>query len=240
MRLIHIAALVLSILIPTGANAQFVKQMRADHLPKADIMPRMRAQSVAKSITFNGLPAHITSFETDESVSDVLNWYDSAWKRLGLATIKRGQFGDAMTIGVEDDEIYYSLQARERESGGAEGAIVVSVSPRVAEPNIKSGFPLMPGAELLNRVESNDFGKAAETLVAYHRKNVAAVAGWYERRLPQEGWLRQSSGADLGYRAPGQDVLTFQRGRELAQISVVPSPEENHEFPSLAVINWTK
>ena len=181
------------------------------------------------------------AFDTDRSVQDVLTWYDGHWKRLGLADVSRGVFDGASTLGVANDEFFYSVQVRESLSGGAEGAVVISRNPTTLEPDFDTQLPLMPGARIVSRVESNDFGQMAQTMVVAHERRTQSVSNWYRMTLPQTGWREAAFGNDGAGLSYGPQMLNFQRGGEQLQISIVDADiDAGEEVQTMTIMNWVK
>lgn len=219
------------------AHAQFrTKQERVD-LPKFEALPGMKLEWVAEQINYNGLPAAIKNFKSRDSVSEVFTSYERKWRTKGFNKVAHSRFGDMKVLGIEDEDIYYTVQARDTADGGSEGTLIVSLTPLEAKGNIETEFPLYPNSELISVIESFDPGLHAETIVSINNSSVSSNFYWLKAELERDGWVHQQFGM------PSLDSkskqLNFQKQRQLCQVSIVG---DNPQFSgkTAVIVNWMK
>lgn len=204
-------------------------------LPVAEVMPEMRAEWAAEHMLYNGMPMSIRNFTVGRPAKDILDYYERKWKIRTQGKAIRSEVGEFETVGAAMDGYYYTLQVRDT-NRGAQGSLVVTPPPDSVEPNRETAFPLMPGTEILSKIESLDRGTRAETLVTMSQRSATSSEAWLSDELNRQGWSRQSASEPAD--ASGR-VLNFQRGKEFCQVTVTANSPE-HNGHTMVLINWVK
>lgn len=209
-----------------------------ERLPSFKIMHGMSAQWVAEKMSYNGLPMSVQTFATSRSVQEVLSFYDHRWKSLLGGQISRSRSGEFETVGVQQGDYFLSVQARPAQKG-SEGTLVVSATPqsRKYSRDERTRFPLVPGSDLVSKIESMDAGIRAETLVIVNDRSAKSNDVWLSAALNRKGWAKQKlSTEQQGFT---ERVLNFQKGSQLCQVAVVENSPE-HQGRTMMLVNWIK
>lgn len=227
---------VLLLCIVADSSAQFRDKTDID-LPKFDVLPRMSTEWVAEKLTYNGLPASIRNFKSTDSVDEVFTAYERQWRTRGFNKVARSRFGEMRTLGIQNGEHYFTVQARSRADGGCEGSLIVSLTPLKATGEVSTEFPLYPNSELISVIESHDAGLAAETIVSINNSSVGSNSSWIKTSLEGDGWVHQQFG--MPSTSFKMQQLNFQRQRQLCQVTIVA---DNPSFggQTAVIVNWMK
>lgn len=219
-----------------SSAAQFRPAGELD-LPKFDVLPRMSTEWVAENLKYNGMPASIRNFKSPDSVDEVFTAYERKWRTRGFNKVAHSKFGDMRTLGIENGDHYYTVQARKLASGGSEGSLIVSLTPLEAKAGASTEFPLYPNSEIMSVIESNDVGMNAETIVSTNSSSISSNAHWITSSLERDGWVSQQFGM------PSTDFkvrqLNFQKQRQLCQVTIVAN-NPGFEGKTAVIVNWMK
>lgn len=201
-------------------------------LPEVTLMPNMQHRWVAKHMVVNGVPMSVRAFVSDRTPEQVLEYYTHRWKAKGLAQVARSQHGEEKTIGMEYRGHYYTVQVHDRPSG-SQGTLTVTQSLLETAPSTNTDFPLVPGSQVLSKIESKDFGQRAETLTYTNNQSASSNAIFVTAALERNGWVQQEFSKDP---AMAGRVLNFQKANQLCQISIV----DHQPGQTLTLVNWIK
>ena len=205
-------------------------------LPEVEPLNGMKVQWIGKQMAINGVPTSMRAFTSNANADQILDAYQDRWKVRGLGQIARSQFDGAESVGMEYRGHYYSVQAYDV-PGGSEGVLTVSLAPaEETAPDFSTRFPLPLGSHVEQKIEAIDSGKRMETLIVTSEQSVGSLASYLDASLQREGWVDQNFSRSTDYR---QRVLSFQRGSELSQITII---DEAPAYPgkTMMTVHWVK
>ncbi len=205
-------------------------------LPEIETLNGMKLQWIGKQMAINGLPTSMRAFSSDLGADQVLDIYQDRWKVRGLGQLARTEFDGAESVGMEYRGHYYSVQAYDI-AGGSEGVLTVSLAPvEEMAPDFSTRFPLPFGSNVEQKIEAIDSGTRMETLIVTSDQSVGSLASYVDASLQREGWVDQNFSRASNH---GQRVLSFQRGTELSQITIIERPPA-YPDKTMMTVHWVK
>ena len=214
---------------------------RADATPWPAVPspPKSKVEWVAESMRVNGVPMRVMHFESSAGRTEVVEYYRSYWS--GGYPVKPSVrvLGDATVVGQAHGPYFLTVKVKDAPNGASEGLIAVS---RVLGSKVERSpgeVPLMPGAKVIQVVESNDPGKRSREVSIASESAASSVVHYYQAALSEAGW-RQVQYNDAPAEKPGPrgSFLVFLRDRSEMQLSVTASP--NGRGSILAAVLVTK
>lgn len=188
-----------------------------DTLPVLELYPGAKASWIARQMTMNGLPISIRAIATEASPNQVLEFYRGRWMADGRRHIARSSFDGFEAIGVNLDGHFASVQVRAT-NRGAEGMLVVSATAERATPDRSTAFPLAPGDRLWEKIETEESGTVAETLIIISDRSLAGSISAYQQQLGRLGWVDTAELDSTSGRDTRQ--LSYQRHAQLCRLTV--------------------
>jgi hypothetical protein len=86
--------------------------------------------------------------------------------------------------------------------------------------------PLVPGAKVMQVVESNDPGRRSREVLISIGSSASSAVNYYQAALSEAGWRQvQFNDASAERRGPRGSFLVFARDRSEMQLSVTASPD---------------
>jgi hypothetical protein len=193
--------------------------------PELPVPPQARVEWVSDSMRVNGVPMRVMHFESRAQRQEVVEYYRSYWSGGYETRPSVRALGDATVVGQAHGPYFMTVKVKDSAGGGSEG--LISVSRLLGTRIERSAGPLslMPGAKVLQVVESNDPGKTDRQVLIANPSTPQSVAQYYVGWFQGEGWqLVQSNDVPRTAKLRDASVLVFQRGREEAQLSIVEAP----------------
>lgn len=205
-------------------------------LPEIVPMKGMTARWVSKRGTLNGLPISTKEFSTKHTIEEIARFYKREWPRLGLNP-PMIEFSNENNVVIfsKTGNYFYSIEAETVAGGGSQGQMMVSLAPDLVKVNKSTSFPLMPGSEVIMRIEGEDLGDQVETLMVSSPATVEQNYRFLVDKLKRAGW---SLNTDTIAMIDGR-VISGQRQQELLQVNIVPE-DNSSKGPSSLLIHWTK
>jgi hypothetical protein len=193
--------------------------------PEVPLPPKSKVEWVGDSMRVNGVPTRVMRFESSAGRAEIVEYYRAYWSG-GYPTKPSVRVaGDATVVGQAHGPFFMTLKVKDAPQGTSDGLIAVA---RVLGSRIErsaGGFALMPGAKVMQVVESNDPGKRNRQIVVSNPAAAPSVVQYYQTSLANAGW-RQVQYNDTPPEAggPSGSFLVFQRERSELQLSVVANP----------------
>jgi hypothetical protein len=156
--------------------------------PEFPIPKKLKAESVAQQMDFNGIPMAIRRIEGEQSPESVLAFYREKW----AATAKlRGPeeypVGPWKVIASLRENCFYTVQVKPFGKGGVEG--LLGLTAMTDKDVVREKVPTLTGSTVLNDISHNDGGKTARTVLIKNRYTTAANTDFYRRNLTGDGWI---------------------------------------------------
>jgi hypothetical protein len=188
--------------------------------------PRADVQWIAQSMRVNGVPTRVMQFQSRASSMEVVEYYKAHWSggydrqpsvhTVGEATVVGQMHGPyLMTVKVEGAPA----------SGTSTGLISVARIVGVKVERDAGNLALMPGAEVVSVVESDDPGKRSREVVIWNSQPATSVIQFYEASLENAGWREvQSNYTPRTAEHPSGGFVVFALGGSEMQLSVTELP----------------
>ena len=175
---------------------------------------------VAPQIAVNGLPMAIVAARSPLAPTDFLRFYTSAWTAPdGHPVYIRYPLGPWQVVAHRQGACFYTVQVRAAGSGSSALIGISTPTGRTNQPTLLD--VTAPGdARVLTHMVSEDGGKLGNTWLLYSGNPPAAVARFYARALPAQGWTRVAS-----RNVPGQhdvNAAMYQKGTSNLGLVVQP------------------
>lgn len=202
-------------------------------LPELEVIPGATSQWVGRQMAHNGMPMSIRMFYYPGTEQDVTKFYRRLFSGKGHGEFQERNLGEYRVIGYELRGYIYSVQYRQA-GQQVEGKLTVSPVPGRFRASKRSELPVAPGCNVLNKVESLDYGQRSETLTLTCEKTVDSLEYFYLSAFDGNGWAlvtkrQHESGS----------VLDFQRAGEILQVTVKQFTNKNKRLVNI-LINWVR
>lgn len=166
-------------------------------------MKKMKLQSVASEMEFNGIPMTIRRFDSEEDMASIFAFYRKAWAGKGQAGRNPTEypFGEWQVIATLIEPCFYTVQVKPK-GRGSEGLLGLSALPG-DKTTVKEDVPMLPDSRVINDIAHNDAGKTARTVLLKNGFSAETNADFYLKNLGDQGWqvLRNLRGTQHDTRA---------------------------------------
>jgi len=224
------AVLAAVLLFATSARA-----LGSELWPELPLPPKAKVEWVGDSMRVNGVPMRVMHFESRAGRSEIVEYYRAYWSGGYETRPSVRPLGDATVVGQAHGPYFMTVKVRDAGDGGSEG--LISVSRLLGTKIERSAGPLalMPGAKVLQVVESNDPGKTSRQMVISNPSAPQSVAQYYLSWFQDEGWqVVQQNDIPRTAKLRAGSFIVLQHDREEAQLSIV---EATGGQGSILVIN---
>lgn len=189
-------------------------------------MKKMKVQSVAADMDFNGIPMAIRHFDSEEDMEAVLSYYRGEWAGKGQNGRSATEYplAEWKVIAVLREPCFYTVQVKPK-GKGSEGLLGLSALPPDTTP-VKEEVPMLPGTRVVNDLTHNDAGKSARTLLLKNGFSADANADFYQKNLGDLGWkvLSNYSGAQHDTRA---NTMVLKQGVREVSVTILQTGRES-------------
>ena len=190
--------------------------------PEFPVPEDARLKWVAPDTVFNGVPLQIKELASRESPQRILEFYRKKW---GAAKPYYHEYpldGWQSAIATLRKECFYTVQINPDGRGGTYGLLGISARPAGGQLKTSgAGFPLAPGARVINDIDHYDGGKTGRTLLLIGNQSADTSADYYRRALEGEGWVAILDRAVESPKGHSR-VLVLKRGHHEASLSITP------------------
>lgn len=173
--------------------------------PELPLPPRAKVDWVGQDMKVNGIPMRVMHFASTASRSEIVAYYTAHWSEGYPGKPSVQPSGQAIVVGQAHGPYFMTLKVVDRPHNASEGYISVSQIAGNKVERSAGGLPLMPGASVLNVVESNDPGKHSREVVVVQDASVDSSQHFYQAALEGAGWRR--------VQATSPDAAVARRGR---------------------------
>jgi hypothetical protein len=189
-------------------------------------MKKMKLQSVASEMDFNGIPMVLRRFDSEEDMEAVFAFYRKEWAGVGQGGKPPVEYplGEWKVIATLREPCFYTVQVK-ASGRGSEGLLGLSAPPP-ERTQVKEDVPMLPGTRVVNDIAHNDAGKTARTLLLKNAFSADANADFYRRNLGDQGWqvLSRHQGAVRDTRA---DNMVLKQGPREVSVTISQTGRES-------------
>jgi hypothetical protein len=197
----------------------------SDPWPDMPLPPKSKVEWIADSMRVNGVPMRAMRFESSAGRAEIVEYYRSYWSGGYPTKPSVRTAGDAIVVGQAHGPYFMTVKVNDAPHGASEGLISVS---RVVGSKVERSpgeLPLMPGAKVMQVVESNDPGKHSREVLISSPAAGPSVVQYYQAALSDAGWHQvQYNDTSREAGGPQGSFLVFLRERSEVQLSVVAGP----------------
>ena len=234
MALIQYRRLVLLVSVLCMPLVAFAKEDPLNvSLPNMPIPQGSRVALMGDRMAINGIPISIIQFSVKADVSQIKQFYISAFKTMGNGVTGERNLGLDTVLTYQLGKYYYSAQLHQQ-NGLSIGKLVVSPTPGSYPEDLSTSLPIPPGGKVANKVETLDAGRRSETLTIRCNQSLETVAEYMKNELLRHEWV------ETGIRQSNtkRDVSTFQLGASLLQMTISKSNSNGVSGATQLLINW--
>lgn len=205
-------------------------------LPRAEVPQGAEAQWIAEKMVLNGLAMSIRHFRYKGELEQVRDYYTDTWSRLGCPALTELNQPPGYMLGCESNDYYFSVRLQEA-GREIEGVVTISELPSSAIVNRNTKFPKLKSTQVLQKVESRDFGKTAETLLLISPKSLEMNMDYVDHQLLQIGWTQE----DVTQSVNQNDYsVTKIYNKRKQTIQIVYRPTAGDLGGTQMWVNWVK
>tara|TARA_R110000787_G_scaffold211663_9_gene321514 strand:+ start:36939 stop:37691 length:753 start_codon:yes stop_codon:yes gene_type:complete len=152
-----------------------------------EVPERMRLGKVGDSMRINGIDTQVYSFESELSADELAHHFARQWP----GQMKRGQAGPWSVLSHRQDDYLVTVQIAGAGFGRTRGFISASEIfawlKRKPRPR-KLDVPLLARTQILQRIESEDYGRHSRTLILVSEKSAAQNMDFYRTHFRTQGY----------------------------------------------------
>ena len=189
-------------------------------------MKKMKLQSVASEMDFNGIPMSIRRFDSEEDMESIFAFYRSEWAGKGQGGRSPTEYplGEWKVIAILREPCFYTVQVKPR-GKGSEGLLGLSAPPP-DKAQVKEEVPMLPGTRVVNDLAHNDAGKTARTLLLKNGFSADTNADFYLKNLGEQGWktISNFTGSQRDTRA---NTMVLKQGVREVSVTISQTGSES-------------
>jgi len=222
--------LALAVLLGVAARAE-----NSAPWPELPLPPHAKVDWVGQDMKVNGIPMRVMHFASTASRSEIVAYYTAHWSEGYPGKPSVQPAGRATIVGQGHGPYFMTVKVVDRPHDASEGYVSVSQIVGNKVERSAGGLPLMPGALVLNVVESNDPGKHSREVVVAQDASVDSAQHFYQAALEGADWRRvQTTSPEAAVARMGRvDVYH----RDESELSITLSPARTGRGSTL-VANW--
>jgi hypothetical protein len=126
--------------------------------------PRAKVEIVARDIRVNGLLSRIDHFESELSVTEVLDFYRGRWSTAASKGTRETRSGDWRAVSTLHGAFQMVVQARPKSPHGSEGMLSVADFSQPQRDFIPAGWPRYDDMRITQVTESVDGPKRSQVV----------------------------------------------------------------------------
>lgn len=192
--------------------------------PEIPSPPHAKLEWVADSMRVNGVPMRVLRFTSSEPRSAIVDYYRSYWSGGYPTKPSVRAAGNETVVGQAHGPYYLTVEVRDAPQGASQGLISVSQVAGAKIERSPGELPVMPGAKVLQVVESNDPGRRSREVFVKNPQAPPSVMSYYRAALGDAGWqLVQYTDVPREAATAGGSFAVFRRERSELQLSVAPA-----------------
>lgn len=171
----------------------FLQTTIAREFPEFPFPKDMVVVLAAKDIEYNGIPTQIYQFHTDDSIQEIIEFYEKEWDDLDEV-----DFGDLKILSHKDDEFLLTVQI-ERESG-LQTHGTLSIAPmfemldggghklRKKIKAVGANFPALSNTEIISDLVAEEIGGKSRSLLFSNEYSIERNIEFYRTKMMADGW----------------------------------------------------
>lgn len=195
--------------------------------PKIPVEDDMTITVVADHMDFNGVQMAGYEVHSRRRLSEVVDFYKSAWK--GSVAVSEMQVdpgsGPWTVLSHRDGDYLITIQLQPDEPSGCSGFAAVSDAFSGKQRHQAENFPMPAGSKVINDIAASDPGKHSRTLVLQNNDSVQSNLDFYRAQLQRQGWseIGNTDEAGLPQQWQGQQALLMNRDGDQINLAVAQS-----------------
>jgi len=206
---------VVSIALMAAGNAH------AQDWPELPLPPKADVQWIAQSMRVNGIPTRVLQFQSRASRAEIVEYYRAHWTGAYPQKPSVRAVQDSTVVGQKHGPYLMTLSVRDAAHHGSEGLIAVAQVAGSKTDLDPGALPMMPGAHVVQVIESDDPGQRSRQLMIVNPQPAAAVLQFYQASFQDAGWQQiQLNEISRTTRGGGGSFLVLARDNSEMQISI--------------------
>lgn len=192
------------------------RQALAAEFPAVPLADSMRVQIVSEGMAMHGVPTQILRFRASDSVEALTGFYATQWRRMAEAYVEPWT-----VLSHRDDDHLITVQLQPGAMNQSLGYIAVSELFPVVEGKRRlqqPDLPTLPGTSVLQHLQSNNLGRASETVMLLSERSVHENLEFYRSHFREQGYEPLGGGALAKGASDGAMILN--RGSERLDLAV--------------------
>lgn len=147
-----------------------------------------RTAWISDSINQDGMQLAIQTFNSDDSVENILEFYREAWFKEGdIPGFVENELGDWSVISQLRDDSNVVLQLKTNELGNTQGFLSTATKfPRIDRPELN--FPLLDGTERFSSSYVEEDDAKVHTMTFLSTQSVGNTVSFYRKSMVRKGW----------------------------------------------------
>jgi len=171
----------------------FLQTTFARDFPEFPFPKNMVVVLAAKNIEYNGIPTQIYQFHTDDSIAEVVEFYDKEWDDLDEV-----DFGDLKILSHRDDDYLLTVQIERESDLRTHGTL--SIAPmfkllggsrhklRKKIKAVGADFPALSNTEFISDLVADEIGGESRSLLFSNEYSVERNIEFYRTKMMADGW----------------------------------------------------
>lgn len=205
-----------------------------DDMPEIEAPTGCHTAWIARKMIRNGLPMSIRAFSSNESATEISEYFLHEWKKNALSPMGELLKEGRRRVGVLKGDYYISVESYPT-LRGSEGFIVVTADPSETVPESRTELPLPRSFRVVNKDEYLDDGIVAESVTAVSDRSQRIERNELSRQLESAGWSFVNGAG--GNRSSDQTQMEFQKSVQQLQVTVLSDKSSQQ---TVMLLHWRK
>ena len=190
--------------------------------PTLPVPPKADTQWIGQNMRVNGAPTRVLGFQSRASRAEVVEYYRAHWTGSFEREPSVRTYKQSTIVAQKVGAWFMTVKVEDGQRGESHGLISVAQLGGSRFDRSPGELTLMPGAQVVSVVESDDPGKHSRQVVIITPQMPAMVMKFYQSSLANAGWNPVQTG-DLpaGRKSGGGRFLVYGRGSSEMQLSIV-------------------
>jgi hypothetical protein len=194
----------------------------APNWPELPVPPKADTQWIGKNMRVNGAPTRVLAFQSRASREEVVEYYRAHWTGKFERPPSVKPYRQSTIVAQKIGPWFLTVKVEDGERGESHGVISVAQLIGSRFDRNPGELTLMPGAQVVSVVESDDPGKHSRQVVIITPQMPAMVNNFYQSSLANAGWHQiQATELAANRTQGGGRFVVYGRGNSEMQISIM-------------------
>ncbi len=201
--------------------------LASEDWPELPLPPKADVQWIAQSMRVSGIPTRVLQFQSRASRAEIVEYYRAYWTGGYPQKPSVRPVEDSTVVGQKHGPYLMTVTVRDAARNGSQGVIAVARFAGSTIDRNPGDFPMMPGAQVVRVIESDDPGQHNRELMVSTPQPPESVLQFYQASFQNAGWQQiQLNEIPRTARGGGGSFVVFALGDSQMQMAIEPAKDK--------------